>query len=81
MGAGTQVHDYFVERAPVGTKNDAVVYVDEKDDISAVVQTWIEGAWLETDFLHALDHVFVPHETGLLLAIHVVHQLGCMCFS
>ena len=78
--ACSQVHDDGINRASVGTEDDAVVDVDEEDHCPAVVKTWIEGAWLETDFLHALVYVFVPYTTGLLLPIHVAHQLECVCF-
>ena len=64
-----QVRDDGVYRMDVGIEDDAVV----------VIETRIESARLEANFLHALVHVFVPYTTCLLLSIYVVHQLECMC--
>ena len=79
--AGSQVHDDGIDQAAIRTENNAVVDVDKKYNVSMVVKTWIEGAWLETDFSHALIHVFVPHMTCLLLSIHIAHQLERVCLS
>ena len=60
VSACSQVHDDGIDRASVGAEDDAVIDVDQEDDCPAAVKTWIEGAWLETYFLHALVHVFIP---------------------
>ena len=73
-----QVCDDGVYRVVIGTKDDAVVYVDEEDDFHVVIETRIEGAGLETNFLHALVHVFIPYTTCLLLSVDIAHQLECM---
>ena len=50
MAARSQVCDHCIDRGPVGTKNIAVVDVDQEDDVSTIVQTWVQGTRLETDF-------------------------------
>ena len=79
--ACSQVRDDGIDRVSVGTEDDAVVNVDKEYDRPAVVKTWVKSTGLETNFLHALVHVFVPYTTCLLLPVHVAHQLEGVWFS
>ncbi len=59
-------------------KGDAVIDVDDEDDVPPVKDTVINERLLEADAGQLLDQILVPHSPRLLLPLDVAQQFDDM---